>query len=96
MTVLSIEEVACQVAVEEIGGLALRPNTKTAVESAENDEDAAAADRRRVECTEAEARELLQYFGYAAAALEVRGDYERSTVCAHTAEQIRRIVGSWR
>ena len=47
---------------------------------------------RLVRCTEEQARDLLEYFDRAAAALEVRGDYERSTSCAQAAELIRRTL----
>lgn len=92
MTVLPLEEVACQVAVDAddpVGGT-LRPETKVAIENAES--DAETVDRRCVRCTEDEARDLLEYFDQAAAALEVRGDYERSTSCAQAAELIRRTL----
>ena len=92
MTVLPLEEVACQVAVDAddpVGGT-LRPETKVAIENAES--DAETVDRRCVRCTEDEARDLLEYFDRAAAALEVRGDYERSTSCAQGAELIRRTL----
>ena len=92
MTVLPLEEVACQVAVDAddpVGGT-LRPETKVAIENAES--DAETVDRRCVRCTEDEARDLLEYFDRAAAALEVRGDYERSTSCAQAAELIRRTL----
>lgn len=92
MTVFPIEEVACQVAVEADApvGEPLRPETKAAIENAESDPQT--VDRRRVRCTAEQARELLEYFDRAAAALEVRGDYERSTSCAQAAEVIRRTL----
>lgn len=92
MTVLPIEEVACQVAVDadDRAGGALRPDTKAAIENAEADTET--VDRRCVRCTEEQARDLLEYFDHAAATLEVRGDYERSTSCAQAAELIRRTL----
>lgn len=92
MTVLPIEEVACQVAVDadDPAGGTLRPDTTAAIENAESDADT--VDRRCVRCTEEQARDLLEYFDRAAAALEVRGDYERSTSCAQAAELIRRTL----
>ena len=92
MTVFPIEEVACQVAVDadEPAGGPLRPETKAAIENAES--DAETVDRRCVRCTEEEARDLLDYFDRAAAALELRGDYERSTSCAQAAQLIRRTL----
>ena len=92
MTIIPIEEVACQVAVDAddpVGGT-LRPETKVAIENAES--EAETVDRRSVRCTEDQARDLLEYFDQAAAALEVRGDYERSTSCAQAAELIRRTL----
>ena len=59
MTVLPLEEVACQVAVDadDPAGGTLRPETKAAIENAES--DAETVDRRRVRCTEEEARDLV-------------------------------------
>ena len=92
MTVFPIEEVACQVAVDvdEPAGGPLRPETKLAIENAES--DAETVDRRCVRVTEDQARDLLDYFDRAAAALELRGDYERSTSCAQAAEVIGRTL----
>ena len=92
MTVLPIEEVACQVAVDadDPTGGTLGPEAKAAIENAESDTET--VDRRSVRCTEDQARDLLEYFGRAAAALELRGDYERSTSCAQAAELIRRTL----
>ncbi len=92
MTVLPIEELACRVAVDadDPAGATLPPGTRVAVESAER--DTATVDRRRVRCTEEQAGDLLEFFGRAAAALEQRGEYERSTACAQAAELIRRAL----
>ena len=92
MTVFPIEEAACQVAVDadDPAGGPLRPETKVAIENAES--DAETVDRRCVRCTDDQARDLLDYFDRAAAALELRGDYERSTSCAQAAELIRRTL----
>ena len=92
MTVLPLEEVACQVAVDadDPAGGELRPEMKVAIENAESDTQT--VDRRCVRCTEDEARDLLDYFDRAAAALELRGEYERSTACAQAAEVIRRTL----
>ena len=92
MTVLPIEEVACQVAVDadDPAGGQLRPETKVAIENAESDTET--VDRRCVRCTDEQARDLLEYFDRAAAALELRGEYERSTSCAQAAELIRRAL----
>jgi len=92
MILLPIEEVACQVAVDadDPAGGPLRPETKVAIENAESDTET--VDLRRVRCTEDQARDLLEYFDRAAAALEVRGDYDRSTSCAQAAELIRRTL----
>jgi hypothetical protein len=86
VTVLPLEEVACQVAVDadDPAGGTLRPETTAAIENAES--DAETVDRHRVRCTEEETRDLFEYFGRAAAALEVRGGYERSTSCGQAAE----------
>ncbi len=93
MTVFPIEEVACQVAVDAddpVGGT-LTPDTKAAIENAESDTQT--VDRRCVRCTDEQAGDLLEFFDRAAAALERRGDYERSTACAQAAEVIRRTLG---
>jgi len=92
VTVLPIEEVACRVAVdaEDPAGATLRPETRTAVENAERDTET--VDRRRVRCTDEQAGDLLEFFDRAAAALELRGEYERSTACAQAAELIRRAL----
>ena len=92
MTVFPLEEVACQVAVDADDPVAgqLRPETKVAIENAESDTQT--VDRRCVRCTDDQARDLLDYFDRAAAALELRGDYERSTACAQAAEVIRRTL----
>lgn len=92
MTILPIEEVACLVAVDadDSAGGALRPETKATIENAESDTET--IERRCVRCTEEQARDLLEYFDQAAAALQVRGDYERSTSCAQAAERIRRTL----
>lgn len=75
MTVLPLEEVACQVAVDadDPAGGTLRPETTAAIENAES--DAETVDRHRVRCTEEEARDLFEYFGRAAAALEGLGEH---------------------
>jgi hypothetical protein len=91
VTVVPIEELACQVAVggpDGEGDSPLEPGTKATVENAEP--ETGDVDLRRVRCTPQEARELLQYFDHVAATLQVAGDYDRSTACAHAAERIRR------
>jgi hypothetical protein len=45
-----------------------------------------------VRCGAAEAREVAGYFARAAAVLQTRGDYERSTACAQAAEKIARAL----
>jgi hypothetical protein len=92
MTVLPIEELACQVAVDpdHPAGGTLPPATKAAIENAES--DAETVDRRCVRLTEDQARDLLEYFDRAAGVLQLRGDYERSTSCAQAAELIRRTL----
>jgi len=92
VTVLPIEEVACQVAVDadDPAGGTLRPETKATIENAESDTET--IERRCVRCTEEQARDLLEYFDQAAATLQVHGDYERSTSCAQAAERIRRTL----
>jgi hypothetical protein len=91
--VIPIEEVACQVAVDadDPVGAGLSPETKAAIENAESDTQT--VDRRRVRCTAEQAGDLLAFFDRAAAALERRGEYERSTACAQAAELIRRTLG---
>jgi hypothetical protein len=90
VTVFPIEEVACRVAVDldDPVGATLRRETRVAVENAERDTET--VDRRRVRCTDEQAGDLLEFFDRAAAALEERGEYERSTACAQAAELIRR------
>ena len=92
MTVFPIEEVACRVAVDpdDPVGATLRRETRVAVENAERDTET--VDRRRVRCTDEQAGDLLEFFDRAAAALEERGEYERSTACAQAAELIRRAL----
>jgi hypothetical protein len=93
VTVVPIEELACQVAVggpDGEGDSPLEPGTKAAVENAEP--ETGDVDLRRVRCTPQEARELLQYFDHIAATLQGAGDYERSTACAQAAERIRRTL----
>jgi hypothetical protein len=93
VTVLPIEEVACQIAVEGLDGpaaVSLQPETKAAIENAEA--DAEDVDRRRVRCSVQDARDLLQYFDHVAATLQMDGDYDRATACAQAAERIRRIL----
>ena len=92
MTVLPIEEAACTMAVDadDPAGGTLRPETKAAIVNASSDVEI--VDRRCVRRTEDQARDLFESLDRAAAALEVHGDYERSTSCARTAELIRRTL----
>jgi Thiamine pyrophosphate enzyme, N-terminal TPP binding domain len=72
VTVLPIEEVACQSAVEGLDGLAaasLKTETKAAIENAEA--DAEDSDRRRLRCTVEDARDPLPYFDHVAATLQM-------------------------
>jgi hypothetical protein len=94
VTVVPIEEVACQVAVgpDGLAGPSLPPETKAVIENAEADTDS--VDLRRVHCSADQGRRLREYFDSAAAALQARGEYERSTACAQAAERIRRALDS--
>jgi len=47
---------------------------------------------RRVTCTLAEAKDMLEYFERAASHLQVRGEYEKSTACTQALESIRRAL----
>jgi hypothetical protein len=92
--VVPIEEAACQAAVGELEGLAglsvLRPETKAAIEDAEAETEN--SDLRRVRCTGEDARDLIEFFDRTAAALQLAGDYDRSTACAQSAERLRRLL----
>jgi hypothetical protein len=92
--VVPIDEAACQVAVGEIDGAeedpALRPETRAAIENAEADTENSQV--RRVRCTGADARDLIQFFDRVAATLQLRRDYDRSTACAQSAERVRRLL----
>lgn len=92
--VVPIDEAACQVAAGEIDGPGedpvLRPETRAAIENAEADTEDSQV--RRVRCTGADARDLIQFFGRVAASLQLGGDYDRSTACAQSAERLRRLL----
>lgn len=92
--VVPIDEAVCQIAVGEIDGAGeepiLRPATRAAIESAEADTENSQV--RRVRCTGADARDLIQLFDRLAATLQLGGDYDRSTVCAQSAERLRRLL----
>jgi hypothetical protein len=90
--VVPIEEAACQVAVDpdRLAGVALSPDARAVIENAEADTET--VERRCVQCTTDQARDLLEYFDRAAATLQIDGDYERSTSCAQAAEQLRRTL----
>jgi hypothetical protein len=94
VTVLLIEEMVCQIAVagsdDPAGSSLLQRATRAVIENAEV--DTRDTGRRRIRYTVEQTRELLQHFGRLAAALQVGGDYERSTACAQAAESIRRVL----
>ena len=89
---IDLEETACKVAldspVEEPD-----PATHAAIEIAPTITAGIDLRRgRRVTCTLAEAKNMLDYFERAAGHLQVRGEYEKSTACARAAENIRRAL----
>jgi hypothetical protein len=79
MTVtIDLAETACKVALDSpVAG----PDSATrgAIERAPK--TTAGSEIRRVTCTLAEAKDMLEYFEHAASHLQVRGEYEKSTAC---------------
>lgn len=91
---VEVDDVACRAAIDGLrpAPLAPRASIRAAVENAEKDVDPDGSALRRVRCTTQDARGLGEYLEQAAAELQVRGDYERSTACAQGAERVRRAI----
>jgi hypothetical protein len=86
-----IEDAACQLAIEGVPA-AGQDSIRAAIEKAEKDTGPDGTGLCRVRCSSADAHEMRQYFERVAAMLQVRGEYDRSTVCAQTAERISRAL----
>lgn len=89
---VEVDNVACRVALEGAPPLLPRSSLRAAVENAEKDVDPDGSARCRVRCSSQDARDLSGFLDQAAAALQVQGDYERSTACAQGAERVRRVL----
>lgn len=89
---VDVDDVACRIAIEGVPPLMLRSSLRAVVESADKDVDPDGSARCRVRCSSQDARDLSEFLDRAAAALQVRGDYERSTACAQGAERVRRVL----
>lgn len=89
---IEIDDVACRIAIEGVPPLMPCSSLRPAVEHAGKDVDPDGSARRRVRCSSEDARDLGEFLDRAAAALQVRGDYERSTACAQGAERVRRVL----
>ena len=86
---MDLAETACKAALDSpVEG----PDsaTRAAIERAPR--TTAGSKIRRVTCTLAEAKDMLEYFEHAASRLQVRGEYEKSTACAQALESIRRAL----
>jgi hypothetical protein len=86
---IDLAETACEAALDSpVEG----PDsaTRAAIERAPR--TTAGSKIRRVTCTLAEAKDMLEYFEHAASRLQVRGEYEKSTACAQALEGIRRAL----
>jgi hypothetical protein len=93
MTTLTVdlEKIACDVALAPpVDGLALSPDARAAIDTApKHTED---IEVRRVMCTPEIAQGMIGFFNAAAARLQTRGEFDRSTACAQAAEGIRRAL----
>lgn len=89
---VEVDDVACRVAIDGLPPLTPRGSFRAAVENAEKDIGPDGSTLRRVRCSTQDARDLGEYLERAAAELQVRGDYERSTACAQGAERVRRVL----
>lgn len=88
-----IEEPACRLALEGDAPVPALPGPlRAAIERAEREPGPDGSGRCWVRSGAAQARELREYFEQAAAELQLRGDYERSTASAQTAEKISRAL----
>ena len=86
-----IEDAACQIAMEGLPA-AGHDSIRAAIENAEKDTGPDGARLCRVRCSSADAHEAREYFERVAAMLQFRGEYDRSTSCAQTAERISRAL----
>lgn len=89
---VEIDDVACRVATDGLPPLVPPVSFRAAIEQAEKDVDPDGSVLRRMQCSTQGARDLRRYFEQAAAELQIRGDYERSTACAQGAERVRRVL----
>ncbi|MGH7385308.1 MAG: hypothetical protein ACREKG_08995 [Candidatus Rokuibacteriota bacterium] len=89
---LEVEDVACRIAIEGVPPLMPGASLRAAVGNAEKDVDPDGSARCRLRCSSQDARDLSAFLDRAAAVLQVRGDYERSTACAQGAERVRRVL----
>lgn len=88
-----VEEAACRIAVEGDGDLLiLAPELRAVMERAKTVTGPDGARLCRARCGRAEAQALRDYFEGAAAALQARGEYDRSTACAQSAAHIAGAV----
>jgi hypothetical protein len=89
---VEIDDVACRVAIDGLPPLVPHVSFRAAIEQAEKDVDPDGSALCRVRCSTQDARDLGRYLEQAAAELQIRGDYERSTACAQGAERVRRAL----
>lgn len=89
---VEIDDVACRVAIDGLPPLVPHRSFQAAIEQAEKDVDPDGSALCRVRCSAHDARDLGRYLEQAAAELQIRGDYERSTACAQGAERVRRAL----
>lgn len=88
---IDIEEVACTLALGPYReGLSLRPETRAAIERAPHSR-IGSVPFRTVNCTPAEARDMLDYFRSAADALTTLGD-PNAPACTRAFEGTRRAL----
>jgi hypothetical protein len=86
---IDLAETACEVALDSpVEG----PDSATRAAIERAPKTTAGREIRRVTCTLAEAKDMLEYFEHAASRLQVRGEYETSTACAQALESIRRAL----
>ena len=86
-----VEDAACRLAREDAPSR-LPASLRAAIERAEQEPGPEGAPLCHVRCSPTDARELRDYFERAAAVLQGRGEYDRSTACAQTAERISRAL----
>jgi hypothetical protein len=86
---IDLAETACEVALDSpVEG----PDSATRAAIERAPKTTAGCEIRRVTCTLAEAKDMLEYFERAASHLQVRGEYEKSTACTQALESIRRAL----